>query len=406
MPVEACITAIICMQPFVRDSREFAFNRFSGTFIGAAWGLLFLLLMTNVPLLGNREIVVYLMMGLGVLISVYTAVAIKIPDVSGLSAIVFMCVVVRFPEIEAPHIEVARRFLGVLIGTAVAITVNISHLPREKQSDRVIFVRVKELTPDRFSQIPPAVLFQLNRLYVDGAKICLMLEHAPAFFTMQMSACHLNIPLIVMDGAAIFDTHRNRYISVESIERENVEWIQTRFRDRAIPFFTYTISNHRTCVFHDGEMNEIEFRVLKKLQRSPYRSYLQGNAINVNEIVYFKIIETETELKKLKEELDPLLKEKGLRSVIRNQASIPGISGLYIYSALATPEHAQEKLMKILQIIYSEEKLHPYYVYSKSKDYSEHGAADLLRKIRNTYEPVFLLGRLREGSGAEQKQHK
>ena len=49
MPAEAAITAIICMQPYARDSRAFAVSRFIGTFIGAAWGLGFLLLMLVFP---------------------------------------------------------------------------------------------------------------------------------------------------------------------------------------------------------------------------------------------------------------------------------------------------------------------------------------------------------------------
>ena len=43
MPTEAAITAIICMQPYVRDSRDYAVSRFTGTLIGVVWGLLFLL---------------------------------------------------------------------------------------------------------------------------------------------------------------------------------------------------------------------------------------------------------------------------------------------------------------------------------------------------------------------------
>ncbi len=44
MPTEAVITAIICMQPYIRDSREYAVNRLAGTLVGTFWGLLFLLL--------------------------------------------------------------------------------------------------------------------------------------------------------------------------------------------------------------------------------------------------------------------------------------------------------------------------------------------------------------------------
>ncbi len=391
MPVEAPITAIICMQPFISDSRTFAFNRFSGTFIGAGWGLIFLVLLYFCPILGQNFIVLYALMGVGVLLAVYTAVTLHVPDTSGLSAIVFMCIVVQFPDIEAPHIVVARRIMGVMIGTFIAITVNLAHLPREKKTDLVFFVRAKDLTPDRFSQIPPAVLFHLNRLYEDGAKICLMLEHAPAFFTMQMSACQLSVPLIVMDGAAIFDSNKNRYISVETVNRSDSKWLRSWFREKGIGYFTYIIRNNRTCIFHDGELNDLEIQVLKQLQRSPYRSYLNGEDFHSEEIVYFKVIAENCELAKLKEELSPLLKGKALRLAIRDQASTPGVSGLYIYSDQATPERAQKLLLSLLQVIYPEEQLHASCIYAKSERYSEKSATQLLHRLMDAYEPVVFM---------------
>ena len=66
-------------------------------------------------------------------------------------------------------------------------------------------------------------MFRLNYLYDDGARICLMSEHAPAFFALQMSETKLNTPLIVMDGAAIFDANENRYLSLETLPAEDSE---------------------------------------------------------------------------------------------------------------------------------------------------------------------------------------
>ena len=45
MPAEAAITAIICMQSCVHDTRTSALNRLAGTMIGAMCGFVFLLLM-------------------------------------------------------------------------------------------------------------------------------------------------------------------------------------------------------------------------------------------------------------------------------------------------------------------------------------------------------------------------
>ncbi len=391
MPSEAAITAIICMQPFISDSRTFALNRFTGTLVGAVWGSLFLLLLYVFPVLGRNFILLYALMAAGVLISLYTTVALKATGISSLSAIVFICIVICFPDIEAPHVEVAKRFMGVLIGTVTAIAVNHAHLPRSKRTDLLFFVRAKDLTPNRFSQIPPNILFYLNRLYEDGAKICLMLEHAPALFTMQMSSCQLSVPLIVMDGAAIFDANQNRYIYVETLEQDDALWLQGRLRAEGIGFFTYIIRNHRTCIFHDGTLNEQELQILKKLQRSPYRSYLDGDDFCTNEIVYLKIIDAEEILSRLKEKLDPQLDAHGLRSVIRDQVSTPGISGLYIYSKKADPVHAKALLMELLKTKYPD--LQAVDMFSGNDEYSDHEAVKLLHRLTNAYEPVKFIHR-------------
>ena len=55
--------------------------------------------------LGERLFVVYALMALGTLASLYSAVLIRKPDTSGLAAIVFLCVVISFPDIEDGGLE-------------------------------------------------------------------------------------------------------------------------------------------------------------------------------------------------------------------------------------------------------------------------------------------------------------
>ena len=164
MPTEAAITAIICMQPYVRGTRDYALSRFAGT------------------VLGQNLLVLYALMALGMMLCLYGGVLLRRPDISGLAAIVFICVVIAFPEINQPLLQALKRITGVMVGTASAIAVNVFRLPRVKRRDQVFFVRTRDLSADRFSNIPAAALFRLNYLYADGAKICLMSEHAPAFF--------------------------------------------------------------------------------------------------------------------------------------------------------------------------------------------------------------------------------
>lgn len=388
MPTESTITAIICMQPYVRDSRDYALNRLAGTLIGAAWGLAFLLLLLLFPALGQSMVLLYALMAVGVLISLYSAVLVGKADTSSLAAIVFLCVVVSFPDIVAPLQQAAIRILDVLIGTLVAIFVNVFHLPRKKDRSRVFFVRTKDLAPDRFSPVPPAALFRLNYLYDDGAKICLMSEHAPAFFLLQMSTAKLNLPLIVMDGAAIYDVNENQYLHVETIAQEDSRQLRERLEALGISHFIYTIHKNKTCIFHRGEISPQEKEVYDRMRRSPYRSYLDGEIVDLDEIVYFKIIAEDSRIAEIEYSLRKTLPRSKLRAVIRPQAGSPGVSGLYIYSHTATMEQAEKRLMQMLHE--DDPSLTPVEIRLRTPYRSERDAMHLLYTLANSYEPVAL----------------
>ena len=200
--------------------------------------------------------VYFIAMAAGVLLSLYSAVILRMPDTSGLASIVFLCIVIAFPDIEEPLRQAAHRLLDVFVGTTIATVVNVIRLPRSKRRDLCFFVRTRDLVPDRFSHISPTALFQLNYLYNDGAKICLMSEHAPAFFMLQMSGIRLSVPQIVMDGAAIYDANENRYLQVETIAPEDSAPVRARLEALGISYFTYTIHNDKTCIFHSGALRE------------------------------------------------------------------------------------------------------------------------------------------------------
>lgn len=397
MPAEAAITAIICMQPYVRDTRNFALNRFVGTLIGAAWGLGFLLLMLIFPAMGRSLVLVYLRMALGVMLALYTCVLVRKPDTSAQAAIVFICVVIAFPEIEDPLQQALERFGGVLLGTCASIAVNVFRLPRDKERNFVFFVKIADLVPDRFSHLPSAARFRLNYLYADGARICLMSEHAPAFFTLTMSQTLLSVPFIVMDGAAIYDANENSYLQAETLD----PWESARLREHldamGIAYFIYTIHHNKVCIFHQGRLNLQEKAILERMKRSPYRSYLDGESYLDDEIVYLKILDETDKVRQLEQKLRNYMDGRRLRMSIKPEHAIPGVSGLYFYADTATMPQAEARLMRMLRE--KNPELQPREVFLRTPYRSEHDAMHLLHRLANLYEPVKILRlfpRLRE----------
>ncbi len=391
MPTEAAITAIICMQPYVRDTGAYAFNRFVGTLIGAFWGLLLLLLLNDFAAMGQSVLLLYAMMAAGVLLSLYSAVFVRMPDAAGLASIVFLCIVIAFPDIEDPLRQAAHRILDVFVGTTVATAVNVFRLPRAKRRDLLFFIRTRDLAPDRFSHMPPTAQMQLNYLYKDGARISLMSEHAPAFFALQMNGVRLSAPLIVMDGAAIYDANENRYLDAVTIPPEDSASVRAKLEALGISYFTYTIHRDKTCVFHSGDYREEEKIVLERMRRSPYRSYLEGEIYESEEIVYFKIIAPHERIGEIEYSLRTVLPKGRLRRVVRAQQGAEGLEALYIYSHGATMEQAQKRLVEMLRE--GGEELRPVPVRLRAPYRSERDAIHLLHLVANAYEPPLICAR-------------
>ena len=386
MSAEAAITAIICMQPYVHDTKDYALNRISGTLIGALWGFVFLLVVPLFPAISG--IPLYALMGLGILISLYSAVLIRKPDTSSLAAIVFICVVIVYPDVEHPLDQAFHRVLDVLLGTGIAIGVNVIRLPRAKRRDQLFFVRTRDLAPDQLAQIPSVVLFRLNYLYNDGAKICLISEHAPAFFISQMNSVRLSVPMIVMDGAGIYDAAENAYLSTFPLSPASSQWLMGQLSNMGISYFIYTVNKNRNFIYHHGTLSQEEQIVFQRMKRSPYRQYLDEDTYDPKDIVYIKIVAREERAERILRSIRDSLPGHGLRAVLRPQAGLNKGSSLYFYASHANVARAQEQVMLFMRE--KEPHLQAKEVFSEKGYRSEHDAAHLMHVLSRLYEPIFL----------------
>ncbi len=363
MSAEAPITAIACMQPYVSTAAEYAASRFIGSGTGLVYGLALLILITVFPAIGANSMLLYLLIAAGICLCLYTAVSIKKPETSGIAAIVFLCFVINFPYVEQPLIRAANQMADILIGTDV-----------------------HDLVPDPRTGLTPAVLFQLNRLCADGALICLQIRHAPAFYSAQLRAVQLKLPMIVMDGAALYDLGSASYLRSVNISPQDSARVREKLESLSLSYFVYTIRNGKSYIFHQGEVRDEEKPVLAHMAATPYRNCLEGGNFTPEEIVYLKVVVKEDEAKKLIQAIQPLAESGSVRTAIRSQGDAEGICGVYIYNEFATIERAQKQMLEKLQKDIPTFRGVP--VHPECACTGEHDVMELLRKIRDLYEPL------------------
>ena len=260
MVIQSTIAAIICMQPYVRDSKKLARNRIISTAMGGVWALLYLLLMQQIPVLGKNMLIAYLLMALGVIAVLYTCVLMKLTDNATLSAIVFLCVIITFPVVEAPLQQTLDRMIDTIIGVCVAIVVNMMHLPKEKHPERV----------------------------------CLETRWAPAFMISQMSALRINMPIIVMDGTALYDMRENTYYEIMEIPHEDADLLRKKLRDKGICVCIFAVHTNTMLLYYDGEFSSEERLDYDTMHRTPYRNYMEGLYKDEDRIVALRFLTEES----------------------------------------------------------------------------------------------------------------
>lgn len=386
-----CVTAILCMQPYVSSSKTFALERIAATLLGALWGLAFLLLMDAFPILSFWPYCTYLFMGLFVMLALYSTVLIKRPQLAAQVAIVAITTVATYPDVYSPLIQSANNLLSTIEGTIIAIFVNVFHFPRQKHPEYLFFVNASDLLPNRFRRLPSSVHIALENLYQEGAKICLVTQWAPAFLISQMGLLNVNAPIIIMDGAAIYDIRENRYLDVIPIPAENAQRLRTILAGFGVGVNLYAVNERTMTVYHDGPVNMEEKRECESMKRSPFRHYADGLPHEEDRIAFLRVIDTTENISNLSYQLKSVLPSGMFRMEIRPDERFDNTAGLYFYNPKAAVKVMKERVRQIVELE-SRQYLIPVEMKPrKSKNLPEHDALLLLGRLRSKFAPVRLL---------------
>ncbi len=344
MPNNSAVTAIICMQSSVGGTRTKAINRLWSTGIGGFYGLLVLLVLQR---LGSipQGVLYYFLVSIGVLLVLYTGVCLGKPDAAPLAPIVFLIITVAYTGMENPFTLVFYRVLDTLIGIGVSLLVNEFHLPRERHGEKLFLVNADEIFPPEGEKLTTKFQIEMNRLIEEGARIVWVTRHEPVFLIEQLHFLKLDLPAIVLDGAALYDMKNNYYLEKKVIANEHVRGLENFFKSRGISYQVVSIRDNTLLTYYEAFHNEAEEREYQSMSRSPYQNYIHGTWHEDDEIVCLKVTGAKSEI----EELEKAWLKHELSSVFR--VSRKEYSGnkdyktIYFYDIRATMEYMEGKML-------------------------------------------------------------
>lgn len=387
------LAALWCIQMYTATTFKNAYQRMIGTVIGALYGLVFLLLrgsLISMEALAEATMVFQVInaaviSGMVILV-LYTTVLIKKKQASYFSCVVFLSIVVNHAGDLNPYLFVWNRFLDTVVGILIGLLVNTFSLPRKKRKDILFVSGLDDTLIDAKDSMSDYSRVELNRMLDEGANFTISTMRTPASLLEPMRDIRLRLPVIVMDGAALYDINEKRYLKKYTLTVEEMQELLALAKMHGLMCFTNVILEDTIVIYYQNTEEKIHSVLVSKLRRSPLRNYICRQTPDDAEAVYLMLLYPKARMEAFYGELKRGGYCERFKILCYDSTDYPGYAYIKIYNREATREHMLTELETRIGI-------HRTVTFgSISGKYDEVIQGDMnrvVRILRRKYEPVI-----------------
>lgn len=342
------LAALWCIQMYATNTKKNAMQRLIGTVIGAVCGLPFLLIEQQLGIRANEDALLHgAFVSVMIIVILYATVVMKKTQASYFSCVVFLSIAVNHVGDLNPYVFVWNRFLDTVIGILVGIGVNSFTLPREHRRDTLFISGLDGTLLNQKGSLSDYGKVELNRMLDDGAKFTVATMRTPASLMETLRDVRLTLPVIVMDGAGLYDIGNKEYIKVYVISHQKAAQVLALVKEAGLTCFCNVVADDVLFIYYEKPEDETVQRMVKELRKSPYRNYLMRDLPEGEQVVYFMLLYPKAVIEHFYE----LLVEHGITEELKvlkyDSDDYPGYTYIKIYNRNATKENMTHQLKEM-----------------------------------------------------------
>lgn len=350
MRIYSSLAALWCIQPYYGDMKKNALQRICGTAVGSVYGVVVTFL--EICVLDIRGTIPgFLLVSVFIVLVLWTTVCLKVQTSSYYSCVVFLSITVAHITDSNPWMFIVHRISETLLGIVVGILINAAHLPRKKQRDILFVAGMDGVLLNMKEEMTPYSRVQLNRMLDDGALITISTIRTPGSVMEAAEGLRFRLPVIVMDGAAMYDLKKMEFLHANDIPQDLVHQCSKHFEKHGVQCFINGVLDNVLIIYHGELKNEAERDIFKRLHTSPYRNYVDQRYYDERSLVLYLLAVGPTE--KMQQIYDEFL-TSGLAEQVRLRfypsARYPGFSFIRVYEKDASRQNMLEQLKKDLGV--------------------------------------------------------
>lgn len=343
IPFYSALAALWCLQPYANSTKNNAGQRSIGTFIGAAYGLAFIMLLRFIGL--TKSVLVYLLASVMIIPVIYLTVITNKRNASFFSCVVFLSIALTHSFDDNPYLFVFNRVLDTFIGIGVGLAVNNFHLPIKHDSETLYVSGIDSvLIPDEHSANTYNKT-ELNRMIESGVKFTISTVRTPAEVVSLMNGVDLKLPLIVMDGAAMYDVNVKEYLEAEFLRADVCDEAETVIYESGMHCFVNIMYDVTLLIFYGELRNPAEKDLYETHKHSPYRNYVRDiyrRHDGAERVLYLTVLDEADKITSLETKLNERL--GGMARITVTASEYDGYQYLKVFSPLASKQHMLVKL--------------------------------------------------------------
>lgn len=382
------LAALWCIQMYRNNTFSNAMQRTIGTLVGALYGLLYILIY---PRLLGHEITSILFeiisIFVGIVLVLYTTVLIDKNKASYFSCVVFLSIVVNHIADVNPYSFVWNRFLDTMIGILIGVAVNNVRICLKPDRETLFVSGVDGILVDKNDKISAFSKVELNRMIDDGLKFTLSTMRTPASLLEPLSDINFKYPVIVMDGAALYDVKKSEYVKEYIISTGTSNELVELMKDNNMHPFINVIIDDTLLIYYQDFEDKINQDLINKLRISPYRNYIKREFPGDENVVYFMILDLNENVDAFYKKLIELGYDKKLKILKYFSEDYKGYSYIKIYNKNAS----KENMLIYLKEKYNLENVLTIGTIEGKYDsvIEENNFNKMVRLVRKKYEPFL-----------------
>jgi hypothetical protein len=183
-----------------------------------------------------------------------------------------------------------NRIFSTVVGVGISLCVNLFVLPKSKNK-KVLFVSsLDKAILNNQHRITGFTKYKINQLCKTGCNITFATTRTQASLNQIFDGITLTMPLITMNGSAIYNPKNKHYISVEYISHEVRVELEGLFNRNNLNYFCYSVDDDVLQIYHGKLKNEGEIKYYNDDRNNFFDNYVRGAMPDDMEACFYVVI--------------------------------------------------------------------------------------------------------------------